>query len=346
MPAKKREYRAPALEKGLDVLELLAAHRGGLTLAQISNALDRSSSELFRMVQVLEARGYVGRAADEDGLVLTNKLFAPGDMTRRPRTFWISAQPVMRAVAQKIGQSRHLALASGDQMVVVARIEAPGRPGLLGPGRLSPQDRRSNLRPGALRVPAGRRAPALGRNAETRDPGGGLEGLRGQRRPSPPGWLRAGGQLCDQGRDRSLRTDLRSRGRRGGLDVSVRRHAERHLHGRNGRRLEAGRGRDHQRDPSNGLDWRRPRRSVDLPFLKWNFTSNIDFINKQDGSGNGGRRKALGDPGASAAPRIWRRVRRQSLCARVRRRRERGDRGGLGRRHPLFRHRAALWVRP
>ncbi len=129
VPAKKREYRAPALEKGLDVLELLAAHRGGLTLAQISNALDRSSSELFRMVQVLEARGYVGRAADEDGLVLTNKLFALG-MTRAPAKGLLEAAlPAMRAVAQRIGQSCHLAVASGDQMVVVARIEAPGDQG-------------------------------------------------------------------------------------------------------------------------------------------------------------------------------------------------------------------------
>ena len=129
VPAKKREYRAPALEKGLDVLELLAAHRGGLTLAQISNALDRSSSELFRMVQVLEARGYVGRAADEDGLALTNKLFALG-MTRAPaKDLLDAALPVMRAVADKTGQSCHLAMASGDQMVVVARIEAPGDQG-------------------------------------------------------------------------------------------------------------------------------------------------------------------------------------------------------------------------
>lgn len=127
--AKKREYRAPALEKGLDVLELLAANRGGLTLAQISSALDRSSSELFRMVQVLEARGYVGRAADEDGLVLTNKLFALG-MTRAPaKDLLEAALPVMRGVCQRIGQSCHLAVASGDQMVVVARIEAPGDQG-------------------------------------------------------------------------------------------------------------------------------------------------------------------------------------------------------------------------
>lgn len=142
--AKKRDYRAPALEKGLDVLELLAANRGGLTLTQISSALERSSSELFRMVQVLEARGYVGRAADEDGLILTNKLFALG-MARAPaKDLLEAALPTMRAVCPRIGQSCHLAVASGDQMVVVARVEAPGDQGFRS---VSAIDARSSRRP-------------------------------------------------------------------------------------------------------------------------------------------------------------------------------------------------------
>ncbi|MBU4434369.1 MAG: IclR family transcriptional regulator [Alphaproteobacteria bacterium] len=121
-----RKYRAPALEKGLDVLELLAAHRTPLTLSQISSALDRSVSELFRMVQVLEFRGYVGPAPTGEGLVLTNKLFALG-MTRAPaKDLSEAALPRMRQLSMAIGQSVHMAVASADQMVVVARIEAPG----------------------------------------------------------------------------------------------------------------------------------------------------------------------------------------------------------------------------
>jgi len=124
-----QKYRAPALEKGLDVLELLAAHRAPLTLSQISTALDRSVSELFRMVQVLEFRGYVAPAQNGEGLELTNKLFALG-MTRAPaKDLLEAALPSMRMVSQRVGQSCHLAVASGDQMVVVARIEAPGDQG-------------------------------------------------------------------------------------------------------------------------------------------------------------------------------------------------------------------------
>ncbi len=123
------KYRAPALEKGLDVLEILASRGAPMTVSQISTALNRSVSELFRMIQVLEHRGYVANAANGDGLVLTNKLFALG-MTRAPaKTVLEAALPVMRRLADAIGQSCHLAVASADQMVVVARVESPGNQG-------------------------------------------------------------------------------------------------------------------------------------------------------------------------------------------------------------------------
>lgn len=123
------KYRAPALEKGLDVLELLAARAEPMGMAQIAAALNRSVSELFRMVQVLEHRGYVANTPTGDGLVLTNKLFSIG-MARGPtRSLLEAALPVMRRLSDTIGQSCHLAVASVDQMVVVARVEAPGNQG-------------------------------------------------------------------------------------------------------------------------------------------------------------------------------------------------------------------------
>ena len=71
--ADDRKYRAPALEKGLDVLELLSAHGQPLTPSQMSATLGRSVSELFRMIQVLEFRGYIEQSSD--GYRLTNRLF-------------------------------------------------------------------------------------------------------------------------------------------------------------------------------------------------------------------------------------------------------------------------------
>jgi DNA-binding IclR family transcriptional regulator len=98
-------------------------------MSQISASLDRSLSELFRMVQILQYRGYVQPSRDGEGLVLTDKLFTLG-MTRAPtRSLLEAALPVMRRLAQAIGQSCHLVIASGDQIVVVARVETPGELG-------------------------------------------------------------------------------------------------------------------------------------------------------------------------------------------------------------------------
>jgi DNA-binding IclR family transcriptional regulator len=119
-----RRYKAPALEKGLDILELLATTSSPMTLTAIVNDLDRSHGELFRMVQVLEFRGYIEQDPAADGYLLTDRLFSLG--IQRPKTHSLIevALPVMRQLAQSIDQSCHLALHSLGDMVVVARMES------------------------------------------------------------------------------------------------------------------------------------------------------------------------------------------------------------------------------
>ena len=122
--AEDRKYRAPALEKGLDVLELLSANGEAMTPSQMSMTLGRSVSELFRMIQVLEFRGYIEQSSD--GYRLTNRLFTLG-MTQAPiKSLADAALPVMRTLAAETMQSCHLVVPSGDQIVVIARIESPG----------------------------------------------------------------------------------------------------------------------------------------------------------------------------------------------------------------------------
>jgi len=103
------------------------AKRGApMTLSQISTALNRSVSELFRMVQALEYKGYIGVSPTGDGYVLTNRLFALGMAQAPTKTLLEAALPAMRRLAQATLQSCHLAVPSDDQIAVVARIEAPG----------------------------------------------------------------------------------------------------------------------------------------------------------------------------------------------------------------------------
>ena len=57
------KYRAPALDKGLDILELLAGTEDGLSQAEIAKSLDRSPNEIYRMLDRLVRRAYVRRTS-------------------------------------------------------------------------------------------------------------------------------------------------------------------------------------------------------------------------------------------------------------------------------------------
>ncbi len=117
------KYRAPALEKGLDILELLSRHPEPMTSSQIATMLGRSVSELFRMILALEYRGYISQVAD--GYALTNKLFTLGIAQGSVKNLLEIALPFMKELSIELGQSCHLVVPSGDQMVVVARQESP-----------------------------------------------------------------------------------------------------------------------------------------------------------------------------------------------------------------------------
>lgn len=125
-----RTYTAPALEKGLEILELLADAKEPLTLVQIAARLNRSKSELYRMLAVLEAKGYLAREDGSDHFHITNRLFDLGMSVPPVGTLVEAAFPVMHRLADKIHQPCHLALASAHRMVVIARVESPSSLGL------------------------------------------------------------------------------------------------------------------------------------------------------------------------------------------------------------------------
>lgn len=121
-------YRAPALEKGLDIVELLAASPKPMPPKLISEHLNRSVSELFRMIAVLEHRGYVAMAENQSGYELTNKLFSLGMSRGVSKNLLDYAIPAMRALSDEILQATHIVVTSDDQVVVIGQMDAPAAP--------------------------------------------------------------------------------------------------------------------------------------------------------------------------------------------------------------------------
>lgn len=131
MAAESPKYRAPALDKGLDILELLARAVAPLTIAEISEGVGRSRGEIFRMLQVLEERDYISRPDGEGRYALTPRLFRLGMEQPPVKNLVETALPVMHRLADDIDQSCHLVVPSQEQIVVIARVDPPGEIGLV-----------------------------------------------------------------------------------------------------------------------------------------------------------------------------------------------------------------------
>lgn len=120
MSEEKPSYSAPALEKGLDILEALADESRPLNTRQIAEKLGRTTNEIFRMVHVLLDRGYLRREDSGEGLTLSNHLFSLGMQTARARDLVSVAAPIVERFATEVHQATHLVVAHRGEAVIIA----------------------------------------------------------------------------------------------------------------------------------------------------------------------------------------------------------------------------------
>ena len=127
MPDRKEKatnYATPALEKGLDIIELLAHQSEGLTKSQLARSLQRSVSEIFRMLLCLERRGYIAQV-EEDRYSLTLKLFQLVQEHPPTERLIADALPVMKRLAHRTQQSCHLGVLDVEKVVILAQVNSP-----------------------------------------------------------------------------------------------------------------------------------------------------------------------------------------------------------------------------
>lgn len=117
------KYRAPALSKGLDILELLSCEAEGLTQAEIAKTLGRTSSEIFRMLMVLRERGYV--ELSNDRYHLTTKMFVMAHRHPPVNRLASFAGDPMQRLADRLNQSMHLGILHRGQVLVIAQVDCP-----------------------------------------------------------------------------------------------------------------------------------------------------------------------------------------------------------------------------
>lgn len=112
-----------SLERGLSVLEILAAHPAGLTLTETAEKAGLTRAGARRFLLTLAATGYAIQAGRN--FSLSPRLLTQARIWLHGVPLWTFAEPFMRDTAAKLHESCSAATLSGEDMVYVARVPGP-----------------------------------------------------------------------------------------------------------------------------------------------------------------------------------------------------------------------------
>jgi DNA-binding IclR family transcriptional regulator len=122
---RQRSYAAPALDKGLDILETLSQAQSPLTINDLAGRLRRTRNEIFRMLDNLQRRSYITRDPVSGAYGLTLRLYELAH-NHSPVDHLLRASYVpMQNLAESIRESCHLSVLNRGMLVVIASTESP-----------------------------------------------------------------------------------------------------------------------------------------------------------------------------------------------------------------------------
>lgn len=121
---ESRLYAAPALDKGLDILEALCHSQFPMSQKEIAQQIGRSVGEIYRMVACLVNRNYLS-VVDDNSYALTTKLFELAHINPPTHRLIQEATPLMQRLASDLDQSCHLTVYGQGKQVVLCKVDTP-----------------------------------------------------------------------------------------------------------------------------------------------------------------------------------------------------------------------------
>ena len=123
--------QVPAATRALRVLRFLAAQPEPVTLDRLAQALELPRSTAYHLVAAMVAEGFVVHLPDEHRYGLGVAAFEVGSGYTRQQPLQRIARRLLVALVDRTGQSAHLAVPHGRDVLYVLEERAPGRPPLV-----------------------------------------------------------------------------------------------------------------------------------------------------------------------------------------------------------------------
>jgi DNA-binding IclR family transcriptional regulator len=116
--------QVPALQRGLALLEYLAAEPAGATLSELGAALELSPTSVFRLAGALDELGYLHRDEKTRRFAVTQKLLLLGQPHSGTRSLVECSLEPMRRVLAATGETTQLCCHTGADCVVIEQLPA------------------------------------------------------------------------------------------------------------------------------------------------------------------------------------------------------------------------------
>src|SRR3954453_21918131 len=121
----------PAARQALDLLQALARAPGPVPAAALARDLGLPRSTTYQLLAELLAAGFVVHLPEERRYGLGVSAFEIGSAYMRQEPLARLARPVLGRLVEAVGQSAHLAVLHGREVLYVVEERAPGRPRLV-----------------------------------------------------------------------------------------------------------------------------------------------------------------------------------------------------------------------
>jgi IclR family KDG regulon transcriptional repressor len=119
----KYKYQVHSLERGLDLIEILAQQSSERSLTDISKLSGFNLTTTYRIIKALQARGYVKRDPLNSEYTLGLKLFELGESAIRNIDLRKEALPILKGLADRTGESAYLMILDKDEALCLERID-------------------------------------------------------------------------------------------------------------------------------------------------------------------------------------------------------------------------------
>jgi DNA-binding IclR family transcriptional regulator len=129
MKEENSQYSAPALDKGLDIIEVLCSCENGLTQQEIAAKLGRKLGEIYRMLSCLVQRNYVANYGNV--YTITSKLFQLSHFHPPTYRLLTEALPIMEELSREISFPCDLRVYNNGIQTVIASIQPPNGLGFM-----------------------------------------------------------------------------------------------------------------------------------------------------------------------------------------------------------------------